>query len=172
MDVEEAQNTKRKGQNMKNMKMMNAMRMRLFCLATLAMAMMAAHLTAQVFTTLHSFTAPAGPSPGTNSDGYWPEGSLALSGKTLYGTAQGGGDSLWGTVFSLALESQLNILLSGANVILTWPANAAGFTLQSATNLVSQSVWSTNLPAPVIVNGQNTVTNPISGAQQFYRLTQ
>jgi hypothetical protein len=141
-------------------------------LATGLGLVLAGRLPAQTFTTLHSFTAPAGPSPGTNHDGYWPDGGLVLSGKILYGTAQGGGDSLWGTVFSLALESQLNILLSGANVILTWPANAAGFTLQSATNLVSQSVWSTNLPAPVIVNGQNTVTNPISGAQQFYRLTQ
>jgi uncharacterized repeat protein (TIGR03803 family) len=123
------------------------------------------------FTNLYFFTAQY-PVHGTNHDGIWPDGGLVLSGKTLYGTAQGGGDSLWGTVFSLALESQLNILLSGTNVILTWPANAAGSTLQSATNLASQSVWSTNLPAPVVVNGQNTVTNPISGAQMFYRLSQ
>jgi hypothetical protein len=33
-------------------------------------------------------------------------------------------------------------------------------------------VWTTNSPAPVVVNGQNTVTNPISGAQQFFRLSQ
>jgi hypothetical protein len=40
------QNPKMKGQNMKNMKTMNAMRMKLFCFATFAMAMTAAHLTA------------------------------------------------------------------------------------------------------------------------------
>jgi hypothetical protein len=28
------------------------------------------------------------------------------------------------------------------------------------------------LPAPVVVNGQNTVTNGISGSQKFYRLIQ
>jgi hypothetical protein len=67
---------------------------------------------------------------------------------------------------------QLTIIPSGANVILRWPTNAAGFTLQSTTNLVSPAVWSTVSPAPVIVNGQNTVTNPISGKQQFYRLSQ
>jgi hypothetical protein len=55
---------------------------------------------------------------------------------------------------------------------LTWPTNAAGFTLQFTTNLGSSAVWTTNSPAPVVVNGQNTVTNPISGAQQFYRLSQ
>jgi hypothetical protein len=42
--------------------------------------------------------------------------------------------------------------------------------LQSTTNLVSPVVWSTNSPAPVVIADQNTVTNPITGAQQFYRL--
>jgi len=75
-------------------------------------------------------------------------------------------------VFSLALPGppQLTITPSGADVILTWPTNAAGFTLQSTTNLVSPAVWTTNSPAPVVVNGQNTVTNPISSSQQFFRL--
>jgi hypothetical protein len=67
---------------------------------------------------------------------------------------------------------QLTIIPSVANVILRWPTNAAGFTLQSTTNLVSPAVWNTVSPVPVVVNGQNAVTNPISGAQQFYRLIQ
>jgi hypothetical protein len=67
---------------------------------------------------------------------------------------------------------QLTIIPSGANVILTWPTNAAGFTLQSTTNLVSPAVWSTVSPGPVVVNGQNAVTNPISGTKKFYRLSQ
>ncbi len=67
---------------------------------------------------------------------------------------------------------QLTITASGVNVILTWPANSTGFTLHSSTSLVSSAIWTTNSPASVIVNGQNTVTNPISGTQQFYRLVQ
>ena len=59
-----------------------------------------------------------------------------------------------------------------SGIILTWPTNAVGFTLQSTTNLVSPTVWSTNLPAPVAIGGQNVVTNPITGPQQFYRLVQ
>jgi hypothetical protein len=78
-------------------------------------------------------------------------------------------------VFSLTLPPvsapQLTIVLSGSNVVLTWPATATAFTLQS-TKLGSSAFWSTNSPAPVLVNGLNTVTNPISGAQQFYRLSQ
>src|ERR1039457_3596479 len=119
------------------------------------------------FTNLHSFTG---------SDGASPYAGLILSGNTLYGTAQIGG-SLFvpgkGTVFSLSLpQPQLTIIRSGANVILTWPTNATGFTLQSTTNLVSPVVWSAVSPAPVLVNGQNAVTNSISGTQQFYRLSQ
>jgi len=126
------------------------------------------------FTTLHSFTDTSG-GANTNSDGGVPGCTLVLSGNTLYGTAAGGGSSGRGTVFSLTLPialPQLTVSPSAANVILTWPTNAAGFTLQSITNLGSSAVWTTNSPAPVVVNGQNTVTNPISGAQQFYRLSQ
>src|SRR5439155_15426133 len=130
------------------------------------------------FTTLYSFTARSINSSGayTNNDGANPVAGLILSGKTLYGTALNGGSSGNGTVFSLSLGSvsapQLTTILSGANIILTWPANAAGFTLQSTTNLVSPTVWTIVFPAPAIVNGLNAVTNPISGTQQFYRLTQ
>jgi uncharacterized repeat protein (TIGR03803 family) len=75
-------------------------------------------------------------------------------------------------VYVWAPTPQLIITPSGANVVLTWPTNATGFTLQSTTNLGSSAVWSTNSPAPVVVSGQNTVTNPISGSQMFFRLSQ
>jgi uncharacterized repeat protein (TIGR03803 family) len=126
------------------------------------------------FTTLYNFTA-TDPDTGTNSDGSDPYAGLILSGNTLYGTTQQGGNSGNGTVFSLSLGSisppQLTINLSGNNVILAWPTNAAGFTLEFATNLVSP-VWNTNLPAPFVVNTNNAVTNLISGTRKFYRLSQ
>jgi hypothetical protein len=68
-------------------------------------------------------------------------------------------------------EPVLNMQLGESAVILNWPTNASGFTLQATIDLAS-SAWSTNLPAPVIVNGQCTVTNPVSGTQQFFRLSQ
>jgi len=131
------------------------------------------------FTNLHSFTAVSTNSSGlyTNSDGASPLAGLILSGNTLYGTAGAGGSGGSGTVFSLSLGSasvsapQLAIIPSEANIILTWPTNAAGFTLQSATELDSSAVWTTNSLGPVVVNGQNAVTNPISGTKQFFRLS-
>jgi uncharacterized repeat protein (TIGR03803 family) len=96
---------------------------------------------------------------------------LVLSGNTLYGTANGGGSSGNGTVFSLSLAApQLTIIPAGTNVILTWTTSSTGFTLQSTPNLSSAPVWSAVSPAPVVVNGQNTVTNPVSSTHQFYRL--
>ena len=56
------------------------------------------------------------------------------------------------------------------SIILAWPTNNAGFTLQSTTILLPLTIWTTVSNAPVVVNGQYTVTNINSGAQQFFRL--
>jgi hypothetical protein len=102
--------------------------------------------------------------------------ALAVSGSDLYaggyfGTA-GGKVSPYIARASLLTLPTVSMTFSGADIIVTWPTNATGFTLQSATNLTSPAGWSTNSPAPVVVNGQNTVTNPISGTQKFFRLIQ
>jgi uncharacterized repeat protein (TIGR03803 family) len=113
------------------------------------------------FTNLYNFTG--------GKDGANPTSGLLLLSNVLYGTASTGDSSGAGTVFSLSLgpvsvsAPQLAITLSGTNVIVSWIG--AGFNLQSTTNLVPPVVW-----APV--SGQNAVTNTISGAQQFYRLSQ
>jgi uncharacterized repeat protein (TIGR03803 family) len=123
------------------------------------------------FRVLHRFTA-VNTSSGANSDGATPQGGLTLSGNTLYGTAWDGGSFGYGTVFSVTLAPQLTISRAGANVILTWPANAAGFALQFTTNIGASAVWTPVSPGPVVVNGQNIVTNPIAGAQMFFMLSQ
>src|SRR6266567_2296754 len=64
---------------------------------------LAGRVTAQTFTTLHSFTALSGPYPGTNSDGTHPISGLVLSNDTLYGTANTGGSwgANYGSVFAV-----------------------------------------------------------------------
>jgi uncharacterized repeat protein (TIGR03803 family) len=117
------------------------------------------------FTSLYTFTG--------GGDGGNPGADLVLSGGTLYGTAASGGSGGNGTVFSFTLARPvLAIARSGTNVVLTWSASASGYNLEFATNLVSSAVWNTNLPAPVILNGLNTVTNAISPSSKFYRLRQ
>jgi uncharacterized repeat protein (TIGR03803 family) len=120
------------------------------------------------FAILFSFTG--------GDDGANPQAGLLLANNTLYGTTQEGGSSGQGTVFSLTLAPasppQLTLTRSEASVILTWPADAAGFALQSAGNLSPPAVWTNVSQGPVVVNGQNAMTNSITGSEQFYRLSQ
>ncbi len=80
--------------------------------------------------------------------------------------------TIYPAVSASTARPPLTLVRSGTNVILTWPASATGFTLQSATNLASPVVWSAVSPLPVVVSGLNTVTNSISGPQKFYELSQ
>jgi hypothetical protein len=82
-----------------------------------------------------------------------------------------GSQSKISTVHRIVSSPLNTYTLSSANVVLNWPTNAVGFALQSTANL-STEVWSTVSPAPVVVSGQYTVTNPISGHAMFYRLSQ
>jgi uncharacterized repeat protein (TIGR03803 family) len=128
------------------------------------------------FTVLHSFAGFDSVLGGPNSDGANPFGRLTLSGNTLFGTTAYGGSSGNGTVFKISFEPQLSVTPSADKIVVSWPTNYAGFdytgyTLQSAANLASP-VWNTNLPAAVVINGQNVVTNPVSAGQQFFRLSQ
>lgn len=132
------------------------------------------------FTNLYSFSAGTGSLPKiTNSDGALPGAGLILSGNTLYGTAATGGSISVGTVFSLSFPPpQLSIspLAFDTNFVLKWASGVAGYsysgyTLQSTTNLVSTSAWTNVSAPPVVISGQNTVTNLVSGTQMFFRLS-
>ncbi len=127
---------------------------------------------AGVVTTLAGLAGITGSADGTGSAArfFYPFGVATDSSGNVYVA-----DTDNNTIRKRFLPPQLTILLSGvppSGIVLSWPANAAGFTLQSTTNLVSPAAWVTNSPAPVVVNGQNTVTNPITGPQQFFRLIQ
>ena len=73
---------------------------------------------------------------------------------------------------TLAIRSPLSlgIVRSGDQVIVTWPANAAGFTLESTGNLLLSNSWLPVSPSPSIIGGQNVVSNTIGAEPRFYRL--
>ena len=126
---------------------------------------------AGVVTTLAGLAGSYGSADGTGSAArfYYPYGVATDASGNVY-VADSGNNTIRKGFLP---PPQLTILLSGvppSGIVLTWPTNAAAFTLQCTTNLVSPAVWSTNSPAPVVIAGQNTVTNPITGPQGFYRL--
>jgi hypothetical protein len=63
----------------------------------------------------------------------------------------------------------LQISASGSSsVTLKWPANATGFTLQSASSLTG--TWTPVGGTPTVVNGLNVLTLSASKVETFYRL--
>ncbi|HEY2082666.1 MAG TPA: hypothetical protein VGI88_07750 [Verrucomicrobiae bacterium] len=67
---------------------------------------------------------------------------------------------------------QLAIAPAGTNVLISWPSSAAGFQLQSNTNLVSAASW---MPVSQTLSTNGNVISvlvPESGSQQFFRLIQ
>src|SRR6266403_1715564 len=79
----------------------------LFLLPVLMVALgliTAGRVAAQIFTTLHNFTATSVSDRGTNTDGAYPQASLVLLGNTLYGTASYGGQFGNGTVFAVKTD--------------------------------------------------------------------
>jgi uncharacterized repeat protein (TIGR03803 family) len=122
------------------------------------------------FTPLYYFSAPSG-NPLTNNDGVLtnPQGELAISGRTIYGVADFGGQFGSGTVFSVLVPPALAIAKVSSGVILSWPTNATGFVLQSSGSLASNS-WVTASTNPGVLGDQFVVTNSVTNTSMFYRL--
>jgi hypothetical protein len=63
----------------------------------------------------------------------------------------------------------LRVVKDGNNAVLSWPAWAANFALQSSTSLKANS-WQYTGEVPVAASGRLFVTNPIVGPRLYYRL--
>ena len=59
---------------------------------------------------------------------------------------------------------------NGTNVIVSWSASPAGFTLQAALSLTVPITWRDIATTSVLSNAMNTVTLPASNSMQFFRL--
>ena len=109
-----------------------------------------------------------------------PGGQETLAAWTT-GSAHYINDPTWGALYLTATpmyntlappSPRISGALSAANssLVLAWPTNQGGFILQSTADFTQPGTWSNVTTAPVIINGQYTVTNPISASQQFFRL--
>jgi uncharacterized repeat protein (TIGR03803 family) len=122
------------------------------------------------FKSLYHFTSVSGPA-FTNNDGATLRGEVVFSGNTLFGSAERGGSSGAGTIFSLSLTGppHLAMTLSQPNVILRW-TNAGPFSLQTTTNLSAFDSWSA-VGQPAVTNAAEiSVTVPAAGERKFFRL--
>jgi hypothetical protein len=98
---------------------------------------------------------------------------------TLYSSTNGGANwaqllqaqGLNFTALAIAPPSvpALTIAGSGNNDIVSWPASFNGYTLQFTPSL-NPTNWQNVAQFPALNNGNDVVTNPMSGAQGYYRL--
>jgi alpha-tubulin suppressor-like RCC1 family protein len=63
-----------------------------------------------------------------------------------------------------------SIVVSGPDVVVSWPTNQGGFQLQGSPVLGPSASWSAVSPGAVIVSNQYLVTTPISSSNMFFRL--
>jgi hypothetical protein len=69
----------------------------------------------------------------------------------------------------------LAIALSGSQAVISWPAPAPGFLLESATQIVtpiSSILWTPVTTAPTIINARNTVSLSLGSDNRIFRLRQ
>ena len=89
-------------------------------------------------------------------------------------TTAGTNVSAYAAMANLPVPPTPSIIADGANMVLTWPDAATGYTtghtLESATNLLPPVAWQTNSTAPIVIGGQNVIINPLTGPHQFFRL--
>jgi hypothetical protein len=107
--------------------------------------------------------------------GTWTGDLAVLQGATdvvLYADAGGGrvGESNPFTVMT-APAPRLAISRVGDAVVLSWPAAAARYTLQTAASLSNSPVWLPAGLAPVVTGDRRMVTNSLSGPGLFFRLS-
>ena len=67
-----------------------------------------------------------------------------------------------------AAPPELSIMLSGANVVVSWPASTTGFVLQQTSDL-TQPTWTTFGITPLSANNQTQVILPVTD-NMFFRL--
>lgn len=92
------------------------------------------------------------------------------------GSMTNGNFSLTGGFWSLITAVQptnapfIFIVISGNNVILSWPNGVTAFALVHNNDPSNTNGWSQVLPLPTTVNGFNYVTNAVTPGNNFYRL--
>jgi hypothetical protein len=64
----------------------------------------------------------------------------------------------------------LSIARSSSNVLITWPTNFTGFSLQSRGTLSPATDWQPVTARPIVLGGQFTVVQPALQNSQFFRL--
>jgi alpha-tubulin suppressor-like RCC1 family protein len=96
---------------------------------------------------------------------------VTLEGQVLSGvTAIAAGGRTAALIGGVQLLPSLKVRPNGNELILSWPTNAVGFTLQSTLDLTPPVTWLDSTSVPAVIGARFTLTNTPSGGARFYRL--
>jgi len=66
---------------------------------------------------------------------------------------------------------EFTVSRSGNNLVISWPASATDYTLESAASLTPPVVWTpVTTPPALTVGDQKVITLPMGGGDEFFRL--
>ncbi|MFN7140015.1 MAG: choice-of-anchor tandem repeat GloVer-containing protein, partial [Limisphaerales bacterium] len=102
-------------------------------------------------------------------NGWEPNGVIQGKDGNLYGTTRRGGTHDCGTVFRVVLPT-LRSERDGNNIVVSWPTNQTGFTLQFSTNAPLPTDWMIVPDSPALSNGRYVITNTTASGARFFRL--
>jgi len=105
---------------------------------------------------------------GTNAQFNGPSG-IAVDNATNIYIADAFNNTVRVGRYASVIIPTLQISPADNYAILSWPTPVGIFTLESVTN-ISMTDWTAVAPTPLLINGQNVVTNSVSGKTMFFRL--
>jgi hypothetical protein len=97
--------------------------------------------------------------------------STVIGGNKVFSLDGNNGIAAFEIIAPVAPSPSLSIAPSAADVLLSWPSNYIGFTLQASPSVAPPVLW-TNVSTGTVVNDRYVVTNSASAATLFYRLIQ
>jgi hypothetical protein len=102
-----------------------------------------------------------------------PQGKKLYVGRELFQISYTGGDGNDVVLTRLITPPPPTLAIErvGTNLVrLLWPTNDPPFSLQTTTNLAATN-WTPATPLPTVVGTNHIVTNSVTAAGQFYRLS-
>ncbi len=111
--------------------------------------------------------------PQTGLVAYWRfDEGMGLEARDASGYGRNGtliNGPVW-TESTVPLFPCLSITRVNGNIILSWPTNSVGYTLQGILSLGSSGNWAPMVEAPIVVGHQYILTYGANGGMKFYRL--
>jgi len=121
---------------------------------------------------LHSF-AGKNPLTETNADGANPlAGLLQANDGKFYGLTRAGGPYASGTLFSFAPPVLLQMSTLNSFVVLSWPASATNFVLETSNTAGTDSDWTPLTNSIITVSNSFCLTLSPNRSDAFFRLHQ